>query len=56
MARLKSGITMSFSDLKKYILSGRIQARGLRRIKNLLSEVSNTEAYLRGPEGHPEGL
>ncbi len=50
MARLYSSTTMSFSDLKKRIRSGRIQVRGLRRIKSLLSEVSDHEAYMRGLE------
>ncbi len=50
MARLYASTTMSFSDLKKRIRSGHIQASGLRRIKNLLSEVSSPEAYLRGLE------
>jgi radical SAM superfamily enzyme YgiQ (UPF0313 family) len=48
MARLYSSTTMSFSDLKARIRSGRIQVSGLRRIKDILSEVSNPEAYLRG--------
>jgi radical SAM superfamily enzyme YgiQ (UPF0313 family) len=52
MARLYSSTTMSFSDLKQRIRSGHIQVSGLRRIKNLLSEVSNPEAYLKGLEGH----
>ncbi len=55
MARLYASTTMSFSDLKQRIRSGSIQVSGLRRIKNLLSEVSNPEAYLRGLEGSPEG-
>ncbi len=50
MARLYSATTMSFSDLKERIRSGRLQVSGLRRIKNLLSEVTNPEAYLRGCE------
>jgi radical SAM superfamily enzyme YgiQ (UPF0313 family) len=52
MARLYSSTTMSFSDLKQRIRSGHIQVSGLRRIKNLLAEVTNPEAYLRGLEGH----
>ena len=52
MARLYSSTTMSFSDLKQRIRSGHIQVAGLRRIKNLLSEVTNPEAYLRGLEAH----
>ncbi len=55
MARLYSSTTMSFSDLKGRIRSGRIQVSGLRRIKNLLAEVSNPEAYLRGLEGGRTG-
>lgn len=51
MARLYSSTTMSFSDLKQRIRSGRIQVSGLRRIKNLLADVSNPEAYLRGLQG-----
>lgn len=50
MARLYSSTMMSFSDLKKRIRSGRVQVSGLRRIKNLLSEVSDPEAYLRSLE------
>lgn len=55
MARLYSSTTMSFSELKERIKSGRIQVSGLRRIKNLLAEVSNPEAYLRGLEGSRGG-
>jgi radical SAM superfamily enzyme YgiQ (UPF0313 family) len=55
MARLYSSTTMSFSDLKERIRSGRIRVSGLRRIKNLLAEVSNPEAYLRGLEGGRTG-
>lgn len=51
MARLYSSTTMSLSDLKERIRAGRIQVSGLRRIKNLLAEVTNPEAYLRGLEG-----
>lgn len=54
MARLYSSTTMSFSELKHRLRSGRIQASGLRRIKNLLSEVSNPEAYLQGLNGYGE--
>ena len=52
MARLYSSTTMSLSELKQRIRSGHIQASGLRRIKNLLSEVTNPEAYLQGLDGH----
>jgi radical SAM superfamily enzyme YgiQ (UPF0313 family) len=55
MARLYASTTMSFSDLKQRIRSGHIQVSGLRRIKNLLSEVSNPESYLRGLEGRANG-
>jgi radical SAM superfamily enzyme YgiQ (UPF0313 family) len=51
MARLYSSTTMSFSELKHRLRSGHIQASSLRRIKNLLSEVSNPEEYLRGLDG-----
>jgi radical SAM superfamily enzyme YgiQ (UPF0313 family) len=54
MARLYSSTTMSFSELKRRIRSGHIQASGLRRIKNLISEVSNPEAYLKGLEEHTQ--
>jgi radical SAM superfamily enzyme YgiQ (UPF0313 family) len=54
MARLYSSTTMSFSELKHRLRSGHIQSSGLRRIKNLLAEVSNPEAYLRGLEGYSE--
>jgi hypothetical protein len=50
MARLYSSTTMSLSDLKQRIRSGHIQSSGLRRLKNLLSELTNPEAYLRGLE------
>ena len=50
MARLYSSTTMGLSELKKRIRSGHIQVSGLRRVKNLLSEVSNPDAYLRGLE------
>jgi radical SAM superfamily enzyme YgiQ (UPF0313 family) len=56
MARLYSSTTMSFSDLKQRIRSGHIQVSGLRHIKNLLAEVSNPESYLRGLEGHTNGV
>ena len=55
MARLYSSTTMSLSELKQRVRSGRIQVSALRRIKNLLSEVSNPEAYLRGLEGWNQG-
>jgi radical SAM superfamily enzyme YgiQ (UPF0313 family) len=48
MAHLYASTTMSLSELRGRIRSGRIQASGLRRIKNLLSEVTNPEAYLQG--------
>lgn len=48
MAHLYSGTTMSLSELRDRLRSGRIQASGLRRIRNLLSEVTNPEAYLQG--------
>jgi len=51
MARLYSSTTMSFSELKQHIRSGRIQTPSLRRIKNLLSELTSPEAYLKGLEG-----
>ena len=54
MARLYSSTTMSFSELKRRIRSGHIQASGLRRIKNLISEVSNPEAYLKGLEDNSQ--
>jgi radical SAM superfamily enzyme YgiQ (UPF0313 family) len=50
MARLYSSTTMTFSELKQRIRSGHIQTPGLRRIKNLLSELTNPEAYLKGLE------
>jgi radical SAM superfamily enzyme YgiQ (UPF0313 family) len=50
MAHLYSSTTMSLSELKERIRAGRIQASGLRRIKNLLSEVTNPDAYLTGLE------
>lgn len=55
MARLYSSTTMSLSELKQRIRSGHIQSSGLRRIKNLLSELTNPEAYLRGLEGDGQG-
>ena len=48
MAHLYASTTMSLSELRDRIRSGRIQASGLQRIKNLLSEVTNPEAYLQG--------
>jgi radical SAM superfamily enzyme YgiQ (UPF0313 family) len=51
MARLYSSTTMSLSDLKQRIRSGHIQSSGLRRIENLLSELTNPEAYMRGLQG-----
>lgn len=55
MAHLYSSTTMSLSELKQRIRSGRIQASGLRRIRNLLSEVTNPDAYLQGLEGPNHG-
>ena len=55
MARLYSSTTMSLSELKQRIRSGHIQSSGLRRIKNLLSELTNPEAYLRGLEADGQG-
>ena len=52
MARLYASTTMGLSELKKRIRSGRIQVSGLRRVKNLLSDVSNPDAYLRGLDTH----
>jgi radical SAM superfamily enzyme YgiQ (UPF0313 family) len=48
MARLYANTTMTLSELKERIKSGRIQIPALRRIKDMLSEVTNPDSYLRG--------
>jgi len=48
MARLYASTTMSLSDLKERIRTGRIQVASLRRVKDLLAEVTNPESYMRG--------
>jgi radical SAM superfamily enzyme YgiQ (UPF0313 family) len=48
MARLYTNTTMTLSELKERIKSGRIQIPALRRIKDMLSEVTNPDSYLRG--------
>ncbi|MDY7039357.1 MAG: radical SAM protein [Chloroflexota bacterium] len=54
MARLYDSTAMSFSDLKERIRTGRIQVASLRRVKDLLSEVTNPESYMRGLRGLQE--
>ncbi|MBC7250847.1 MAG: cobalamin B12-binding domain-containing protein [Anaerolineae bacterium] len=48
MARLYASTTMSLSDLKERIRTGRLQVASLRRVKDLLSELTNPESYLQG--------
>ncbi len=46
VARLYANTTMSLSELKERVRAGRIQISALRRVKNLLSELTNPQAYL----------
>ncbi len=47
MARLYANTTMSFAELKEKLRSGEIPHSSLRRIKGVLAELTNKEAYLR---------
>jgi radical SAM superfamily enzyme YgiQ (UPF0313 family) len=55
MARLYASTTMSFTDLKERVRTGHIEIAALRRIKNLLADLTNPQAYLRGLEAQGEG-
>lgn len=46
MARLYASTTMSLSELKERVRSGRIQVSALKRVKNLLADLTNPQAYL----------
>lgn len=48
MARLYASTTMSLSDLKERVRTGRIQIPALRRVKNMLADLTNPQAYLYG--------
>jgi len=48
MARLYASTMMNLSDLKEGVRAGRIQVSALRRVKNLLADLTNPQAYLRG--------
>lgn len=53
MARLYASTTMSLTDLKQRIRSGRIPISALNRVKGLLADVTNPEAYLRSVASKP---
>jgi radical SAM superfamily enzyme YgiQ (UPF0313 family) len=48
MARLYANTTMSLSELKERVRSGRIPVSALKRVKNLLVDLTNPQAYLSG--------
>jgi radical SAM superfamily enzyme YgiQ (UPF0313 family) len=48
MARLYASTTMSLSELKERVRTGRMQVAALRRVKDLLADLINPQAYLRG--------
>jgi len=48
MARLYANTTMSLSELKERVRVGRIQVPALKRVKNLLVDLTNPQAYLSG--------
>jgi hypothetical protein len=50
MARLYASTTMSLSQLKEQIRAGRIQVSSLGRVRDLLADLTNPEAYLRALE------
>jgi len=47
MARLYASTTMSLSQLKEQIRAGRIQVSSLGRVRDVLADLTNPEAYLR---------
>ena len=47
MARLYASTTMSLSELKEQIRAGRIQLSSLGRVRDLLADLTNPQAYLR---------
>ena len=48
MARLYANTTMSLSELKERVRAERIQIPTLRQVKNMLADLTNPQAYLRG--------
>jgi len=48
MARLYASTTMSLSELKERIRAGRIQIPAVRRVKSLLADLTNPQAYFHG--------
>ena len=48
MARLYANTAMSLSELKERVRVGRIQVPALKRVKNLLVDLTNPQAYLSG--------
>jgi len=48
MAQLYASTTMSLSELKGRVRAGRIQVSALKRVKNLLVDLTNPQAYLSG--------
>lgn len=47
MARLYHNTTMGWNELKRRVKSGRIPVSSLRRVREVLRDVTNTDAYLR---------
>jgi len=47
MARLYASTTMTLSELKEQIRAGRIQVSSLGRVRDLLADLTNPQAYLR---------
>jgi radical SAM superfamily enzyme YgiQ (UPF0313 family) len=55
MARLYASTTLGWNELKQRIRSGRIPLSSLKRMKDLLKDVTDPEAYLRDlPVPQPE--
>ncbi|MFQ5812049.1 MAG: B12-binding domain-containing radical SAM protein [Anaerolineae bacterium] len=48
MAQLYASTTMSLSELKERVRAGRIQVSALKRVKNLLVDLTNPQTYLSG--------
>jgi radical SAM superfamily enzyme YgiQ (UPF0313 family) len=50
MARLYANTSMSLAELRSKIRRGDIPAKSLRRVKGMLAQLTNPEAYLRGAD------
>ncbi|MDP2954576.1 MAG: hypothetical protein Q8O76_14835, partial [Chloroflexota bacterium] len=49
-ARLYANTSMSLSELKNRIRRGDIPSGSLKRVRGMLSQLTNPDAYLRGAE------